>query len=134
MIKKLINDGIVVKFINLDIGLGTFKPINTEFIEDFSIHKENYSVEKFEYEEIKKLKKEGYSIVAVGTTVLRVLETINITNKLKNTKAPLSKKVWSFEELSSDVSWTIAWIFWFIFYIKTNLSYKKNKIFEAPTG
>ena len=84
MIKKLINHGIVVKFINLDIGLGTFKPINTEFIEDFSIHKENYSVEKFEYEEIKKLKKEGYSIVAVGTTVLRVLETINITNKLNS--------------------------------------------------
>jgi len=81
MIEKLKKSGVVIKFVNLDIGLGTFKPINTEFVEDYIIHSENYSMSKKEYIDLLKLKKNGYSIVAVGTTVLRVLETIALTGK-----------------------------------------------------
>ncbi len=81
MIKKLKKKNIIIKYINLDIGLGTFKPIDTEYIEDFDIHHENYSMNENDYYELLNLKKEGYSVIAVGTTVLRVLETINITKK-----------------------------------------------------
>ncbi len=80
MIKKLEKAGVVIKFVNLDIGIGTFRPINTEYVDDYLIHNENYSMSKKDYKEILELKNIGYSVVAVGTTVLRVLETIAITN------------------------------------------------------
>lgn len=83
MLDKLKKSGILIKFINLDIGLGTFKPINTEYVEDYLIHSENYSMVKKEYKDLIELKNNGYSVIAIGTTVLRVLETIAITNKYK---------------------------------------------------
>ena len=42
------------------------------------------------------------------TGFIQYKPTNNITNKLKKSKAPPNKKVWSFEELSSAVSWTMA--------------------------
>ena len=85
MLNKLKKSGILIKFINLDIGLGTFKPITTEYVDDYEIHCENYSMVKKEYENLLDLKNNGYSVVAVGTTVLRVLETIAITGNYVGT-------------------------------------------------
>ena len=85
MLNKLKKSGIIIKFINLDIGLGTFKPITTEYVDDYEIHCENYSMVKKEYENLLDLKNNGYSVLAVGTTVLRVLETIAITGNYVGT-------------------------------------------------
>ena len=85
MLNKLKKSGILIKFINLDIGLGTFKPITTEYVDDYEIHCENYSMVKKEYENLLDLKNNGYSVVAVGTTVLRALETIAITGNYVGT-------------------------------------------------
>ena len=85
MLNKLKKSGILIKFINLDIGLGTFKPITTEYVDDYEIHCENYSMVKKEYENLLDLKNNGYSVLAVGTTVLRVLETIAITGNYVGT-------------------------------------------------
>ena len=57
------------------------------------------------------------------TGFIQYKPTNNIMNTLKKINAPPNKKVWSFEELFSDDSWTMAWKFWFIFIIKTQLSY-----------
>ena len=81
--KKLTDKGIEIDYINLDIGLGTFKPISTDYVEDFNIHSENYEIQKNTYENIIKKKKNGYKIYCVGTTTLRALEYVNITSVLK---------------------------------------------------
>tara|TARA_B100000902_G_scaffold398298_1_gene464583 strand:+ start:4150 stop:5151 length:1002 start_codon:yes stop_codon:yes gene_type:complete len=82
MIKQLENNGHRVFYLNLDINLGTFKPINTDIIEDYKIHSESYQMRSKDYEEILGLKKSGFKIVLVGTTVLRTLETVFTTGKL----------------------------------------------------
>ena len=97
MLNKLKKSGILIKFINLDIGLGTFKPINTEYIDDYVIHCENYSMVKKEYEDLIDLKNKGYSVVAVGTTVLRVLETIATTGKYDGTTSLFIKPGFNFK-------------------------------------
>jgi S-adenosylmethionine:tRNA ribosyltransferase-isomerase len=81
--KKLTNKGIEIDYINLDIGLGTFKPISTDYVEDFNIHSENYEIDKNTYENIVKKKEIGYKIYCVGTTTLRALEYAFINSKLK---------------------------------------------------
>ena len=68
------------------------------------------------------------------TGFIQYKPTNNMTNKLKIIKAPPSKKVWSFELLSSVDFWRMAWKFWFIFCYKTRLSYLKIKNIEALTG
>ena len=83
ILDKYRQKGIVVKFLNLDIGLGTFKPIKTKYINDHKIHQEKYSMLKKEYNHLIKLKEQGYVIYSVGTTVLRSLETIAISGKYK---------------------------------------------------
>ena len=80
---KLTDKGIEIDYINLDIGLGTFKPISSDYVEDFNIHSENYEIKKNTYENIIKKKKNGYKIYCVGTTTLRALEYVNITSVLK---------------------------------------------------
>jgi len=81
--KKLTNKGIEIDYINLDIGLGTFKPISTDYVEDFNIHSENYEIDKNTFENIVKKKEIGYKIYCVGTTTLRALEYAFINSKLK---------------------------------------------------
>ena len=83
MISKLEKQNKIIKYINLDIGIGTFKPIDTNFIEDHKLHNENYFIKKNDYKEILKLKEDGYKIYAVGTTVLRTLETVINTKNYK---------------------------------------------------
>ena len=83
ILDKYRQKGIVVKFLNLDIGLGTFKPIKTKYINDHKIHQEKYSMLKKDYNHLIKLKEKGYVIYSVGTTVLRSLETIAINGKYK---------------------------------------------------
>ena len=76
MIGRLKKLGHKVFFINLDINLGTFKSIDTNTVEDYEIHSEYYSVDEEDYDRILSLKRAGFKIVLVGTTVLRSLETV----------------------------------------------------------
>ena len=76
LFQKLEKNDINLRFLNLDIGLGTFKPINTEYIEDYDIHSEDYEINEDTYNEIISKKEDGYNIVCVGTTTLRTLEHV----------------------------------------------------------
>ena len=65
-----------IEKITLNIGLGTFKPIQVNRIEDHLIHKERISVDSVAVETIMKAKNEGRRVIAIGTTVLRCLESV----------------------------------------------------------
>ena len=62
--------------ITLNIGLGTFKPIKVKRVEDHVIHQEKISIDLDTVETILKAKNEGRRVIAIGTTVLRCLESV----------------------------------------------------------
>jgi S-adenosylmethionine:tRNA ribosyltransferase-isomerase len=60
--------------VTLDVGLGTFQPVHTEILEQHKIHSEAYEISGEVAEKIRRAKKEGRPVLAVGTTVVRTLE------------------------------------------------------------
>lgn len=78
LLSKLKRKGVQIEYVTLHVGLGTFAPIKTEKLEDHPIHFEHYNVDKTVFERLKKARKIGKRIIAVGTTSTRVLETIAI--------------------------------------------------------
>lgn len=62
-------------FLTLHIGLGTFRPVKTQFVEDHQMHSEYYAISGAAAEKINRAKKAGRRVIAVGTTCCRVLET-----------------------------------------------------------
>ncbi|MFN5351625.1 MAG: tRNA preQ1(34) S-adenosylmethionine ribosyltransferase-isomerase QueA [Alphaproteobacteria bacterium] len=75
LIEKIEDKGIIITFITLHIGLGTFKPLIQENFTQNKLHSETYSISKEAVSIINKAKKEGGKIIAVGTSVLRCLES-----------------------------------------------------------
>ena len=49
LIKKISKNNNIIKYLNLDVGIGTFKPIDTEYIDDFDIHSEFYNIKKDDF-------------------------------------------------------------------------------------
>jgi len=68
--------GVILARVGLEIGLDTFRPISSEEIEEHKMHCENYYIEDTEAEKITRSKSTGHRVIAVGTTVVRVLETL----------------------------------------------------------
>jgi S-adenosylmethionine:tRNA ribosyltransferase-isomerase len=60
--------------VTLHVGLGTFQPVRVERVEDHSLHSEAYSISAEAAEKIRRAKREGRRVVAVGTTTVRTLE------------------------------------------------------------
>ena len=67
--------GVNLAFVTLHVGLGTFRPVNEENIEDHVMHKEFYHIEKQAADIINETKKRGGRVIAVGTTSIRTLES-----------------------------------------------------------
>lgn len=74
--QKLIDKGIEILDVTLHVGLGTFKPVKEDNIEDHNMHSEFYTMSKETAERLNLAKKEGRRIITVGTTSTRTLETI----------------------------------------------------------
>lgn len=70
----LAEKGIRTAFLTLHTGLGTFKPVRVENVEDHKIHREWYSIPSETASAIARTKAEGGRVVAVGTTTARTLE------------------------------------------------------------
>ncbi|RMG60300.1 MAG: tRNA preQ1(34) S-adenosylmethionine ribosyltransferase-isomerase QueA [Deltaproteobacteria bacterium] len=68
--------GVEIVRVTLNVGYGTFAPIKTERVEDHDIHPEKYAVSEESAASLIEAKEKGKRIVAVGTTVVRVLETV----------------------------------------------------------
>ncbi len=73
--KALEEKGVETTFITLHIGPGTFQPVKTEDIRDHVMHSEYYSIDDQATAMLNRATTEGRRIIAVGTTVCRVLET-----------------------------------------------------------
>lgn len=68
--------GIEIAYVTLHVGLGTFRPVSVENVNDHKMHEEYYEVSKQTIEAIQHTKKQGGRVIAVGTTSCRTLETI----------------------------------------------------------
>ena len=72
--------GVQIAYVTLHVGLGTFRPVKCENVEDHKMHSEMYSVSPETAEIINKTKQNGGRIIAVGTTSCRTLESATDDN------------------------------------------------------
>lgn len=85
--KQLLNDikekGINVCYITLHVGIGTFRPVVVNEVENHKMHSEFYQIDEKTAEIINETKKNNKKIIAVGTTTIRTLETVAKNNNGK---------------------------------------------------
>ena len=75
ILQKLENKGVELAYITLNVGLGTFRPVQCDNIEDHKMHSETFEISEKAANQINEAKAKGKKIVAVGTTTVRTLET-----------------------------------------------------------
>ncbi|UNQ67002.1 tRNA preQ1(34) S-adenosylmethionine ribosyltransferase-isomerase QueA [Staphylococcus hominis] len=76
LLQKIKDKGVNIAFITLHVGLGTFRPVSVEDINDHEMHSEYYQMTKETADILNKTKENGHRIISVGTTSTRTLETI----------------------------------------------------------
>ena len=76
LLKQIKEKGVHIAYITLHVGLGTFRPVSVDTIEQHQMHSEYYHMTKEVAEQLMQTKKENHRIIAVGTTSTRTLETI----------------------------------------------------------
>ncbi len=80
LMKELEDKGVIITFVTLHVGLGTFRPVEVDDILKHKMHEEFYSMTKETADILNKAKEENRRIISVGTTSTRVLETIRSEN------------------------------------------------------
>lgn len=75
LLAHLVGAGVERAPVTLDIGLDTFRPITADNVEDHVMHEEHFEVPSATAEAIARTRRRGGRVLAVGTTVVRVLET-----------------------------------------------------------
>lgn len=75
ILKKLQDKGVELCEVTLNVGLGTFRPVQCENVLEHKMHSETFEISAKAAEQITKAKQEGRTIIAVGTTTVRTLET-----------------------------------------------------------
>ncbi|MFO7815754.1 MAG: tRNA preQ1(34) S-adenosylmethionine ribosyltransferase-isomerase QueA [Halanaerobiales bacterium] len=86
LMERIKDKGVQIKYITLHVGLGTFRPVNTDKVEEHDMHAEYIEVDNEVVEKIKKTKKSEGRVIAVGTTVTRALETAAQSGELREFK------------------------------------------------
>ncbi|ENK1243055.1 tRNA preQ1(34) S-adenosylmethionine ribosyltransferase-isomerase QueA [Clostridium botulinum] len=76
LLEKIKEKGVKLAFLTLHVGLGTFRPVKVEDIQDHVMHSEYYKMDPKTAEIINTTKENGGRVIAVGTTSCRTLETI----------------------------------------------------------
>ncbi len=76
LLKKIEDQGINVAKVTLHVGIGTFRPVKEENVEDHQIHSEHFYVTQENVDKINQAKKQNKRVISVGTTSCRVLESI----------------------------------------------------------
>lgn len=79
ILKKISDKGIKICYVTLHVGIGTFRPVKAENIEDHEMHSEHYHIPKETADVINETKKNGGRVIAVGTTCCRTLESVMST-------------------------------------------------------
>ena len=76
LLKKIENMGVETAYLTLHVGLGTFRPVSVDNVEEHIMHSEFYQVSPETAEKINRTRERGGRIIAVGTTSVRTLETV----------------------------------------------------------
>ena len=82
LLEKIKEKGVEIANVTLHVGIGTFRPVKVEKIEDHHMHTEHYYIKPEDVEKINKAKQNGRRIISVGTTSCRVLESVANENGL----------------------------------------------------
>ncbi len=82
LLKELAEKGIIIEKVLLHVGLGTFRPVKSETVENHVMHSEYYRVSAETAERINAARAAGGRIIAVGTTAVRTLETVSTEDGL----------------------------------------------------
>ncbi len=77
LLKKIQEKGVEIANVTLHVGIGTFRPVKVEKIEDHDMHTEHFYIKEEDVEKINNAKKNGKRVIAIGTTSCRVLESIS---------------------------------------------------------
>ena len=80
LLEDIKNKGVIVTYVTLHVGLGTFRPVEVENILDHHMHSEFYVMDNDTASILNSAKEDGRRIIAVGTTSTRTLETIATNN------------------------------------------------------
>ena len=80
LLEEIKAKGVNIAYLTLHVGLGTFRPVKVDDINDHIMHSEYYQLDKENADIINETKKRGNRIIAVGTTSTRTLETIGDEN------------------------------------------------------
>ncbi len=83
LIEKIKAKGVNIAFVTLHVGLGTFRPVSVENVEEHIMHSEYYELSPETAELINKTKENGKRVIAVGTTSVRTLETCGENGRVK---------------------------------------------------
>lgn len=81
ILAELEGKGVLVVYITLHVGLGTFRPVSVDRVEDHAMHSEFYHMSEQTATKLNNVKQSDGRIIAVGTTSARTLETITRDNK-----------------------------------------------------
>ena len=76
LLDKIAAKGVKLVYLTLHVGLGTFRPVSVDNLEEHEMHYEFYSLSEEAAETLRQVKASGHRIIAVGTTSIRTLETI----------------------------------------------------------
>ena len=95
LLTKIEEKGVKLVYLTLHVGLGTFRPVSVDNLEDHEMHSEFYTLSEEAATTLRNVKANGHRIIAVGTTSIRSLETIG--NKF-------------YVEIQADSGWTNIFI------------------------
>ena len=76
LLKKIEDMGVIITYVTLHVGLGTFRPVEVNDVTKHIMHSEYYEMSEKTANILNKAKKEGRRIIAVGTTSTRTLESV----------------------------------------------------------
>lgn len=76
ILAKIKEKGVRIGFVTLHVGIGTFRPVKTENIEEHQMHSEHYHLSEETAQLIRETKQNGGRVIAVGTTSCRTLESV----------------------------------------------------------
>lgn len=86
LLDEFAHRGIQTAPLTLDVGLGTFKPVSAERVEDHRMHAERFRLPAETADAVRRARSEGRRVVAVGTTTVRVLESVARDGGLRETE------------------------------------------------
>lgn len=82
LLEKIKKKGVEIANVTLHVGIGTFRPVKVENVEEHHMHSEHFYIRQEDADKINHAKKNGHKVIAVGTTSCRVLESVADKNGL----------------------------------------------------